>query len=64
MSGTMNNNDRLIANLAEVARRAARSLRHAPYSARQAVLLSIADAIQSRESEILAANKVDVERER
>ena len=57
-------NDALIANLADIARRAARSLRVSSYQIRQSALLAIASGLNDSRNEILAANKEDVERER
>lgn len=57
-------NDSLIANLADTARRAARSLRASSYQVRQSALLAIASGLNESRSEILAANKEDVDRER
>jgi len=56
-------NDLLIADLASKARRAAQSLKSASYSERQRALHSIADAVESSASAILAANKEDADRE-
>lgn len=56
--------DLLIADLASKARRAAQSLKSASYSERQRALHSIADAVESSASAILAANKEDTDRER
>jgi glutamate-5-semialdehyde dehydrogenase len=50
------NNDALIASLADTARKAARTLTSSTYAERKAALLAIADAIESRQSEIIAAN--------
>ena len=55
-------NDLLIANLADTARKAARTLVAATYEDRQKALLGIAAAIQERRSEIIAANNEDIER--
>jgi glutamate-5-semialdehyde dehydrogenase len=55
-------NDLLIANLADTARKAARSLVAATYEERQKALLNIADALEARTSEIVAANNQDMER--
>lgn len=57
-------NDQLIADLALTARTAARTLKHSTYSQRQNALWAIADALESRESEIIEANTEDVTRER
>jgi len=56
------NNDQLIADLADRAREAAKSLSTASYSKRQGALLAIADALEAHTSEILAANHLDLER--
>lgn len=55
-------NDLLISNLADTARKAARTLVSATYEERQKALLDIAAAIQERRSEIIAANNEDMER--
>ena len=55
-------NDLLIANLADTARKAARTLVAATYEDRQKALLGIAAAIQERRAEIIAANREDMER--
>jgi glutamate-5-semialdehyde dehydrogenase len=55
-------NDLLIANLADTARKAARTLVAATYEDRQEALLGIAAAIQERRAEIIAANNEDMER--
>ncbi len=55
-------NDLLIANLADTARKAARTLVAATYEDRQKALLGIAAAIQERRAEIIAANNEDMER--
>lgn len=57
-------NDQLIADLADTARRAARSLRASSFQMRQEALLKIAEELNTLRAEILAANKEDVERER
>ena len=56
------NNDALIAHLADTARKAARTLTSSSYAERKAALLAIADAIESRQSEIIAANTEDMNR--
>lgn len=56
------NNDALIASLADTARKAARTLTSSTYAERKAALLAIADAIESRQSEIIAANTEDMNR--
>jgi glutamate-5-semialdehyde dehydrogenase len=55
-------NDKLIADLADTARKAARTLVAATYEERKAALLAIADALLVRQSEIIAANAEDMER--
>ena len=55
-------NDLLIANLADTARKSARTLVAASYEERQKALLSIASALEDRRSEIIAANNQDMER--
>ncbi|MFM7491729.1 MAG: glutamate-5-semialdehyde dehydrogenase [Actinomycetota bacterium] len=57
-------NDLLIANLADTARKAARTLVAATYKERQKALLNIADALETRSSEIISANNQDMERGR
>jgi glutamate-5-semialdehyde dehydrogenase len=57
-------NDLLIANLADTARKAARTLVAATYEERQKALLNIADALEARSSEIISANNQDMERGR
>ncbi|MEY3345509.1 MAG: hypothetical protein RLZZ581_303 [Actinomycetota bacterium] len=54
-------NDKLIADLADLARRAARTLVTATYEQRQAALLAIADALESNQERIIAANQADME---
>jgi glutamate-5-semialdehyde dehydrogenase len=54
-------NDKLIADLADLARRAARTLVAATYEQRQAALLAIADALESNQERIIAANQADME---
>ena len=51
----------LVAQLAHSARVAARSLRAATGAERRAALLAIAEAIDARSAEILAANEIDLE---
>ena len=51
----------LIAQLADTARTAARTLSSATGEQRKAALLAIAGAIEARSSEILAANAIDIE---
>ncbi|MEI9907575.1 MAG: hypothetical protein WDO06_06510 [Actinomycetota bacterium] len=51
---------RLIGHLADQARRAARTLSIASGLERQAALLAIADEIENREADILAANLKDM----
>ena len=55
-------NDQLVADLADKARKASRTLITAGYSKRQGALLSIADALEANMGEILEANKLDMER--
>ena len=55
-------NDKLIADLADTARKAARTLVAATYQERKSALLAIADALLVRQSEIIAANAEDMER--
>ena len=55
-------NDKLIADLADTARKAARTLVAATHEERKAALLAIADALLVRQSEIIAANAEDMER--
>ena len=57
-------NDLLMANLADSARKAARTLVAASYEERQKALLNIADALEARTSEIISANNQDMERGR
>lgn len=57
-------NDKLIADLADTARKAAQTLRTSSYEARKKVLLAIASELDKSRSEILAANSEDVARER
>ena len=54
-------NDLLIANLADTARKAGRSLVVATYEERQKALLNIADALEARSAEIIVANNEDME---
>ena len=51
-----------VAALADLARAAARTLTVATGAQRAAALNAIADEIESRSTEILAANKVDIDR--
>lgn len=55
-------NDLLISNLADIARKAARTLLAASYEDRQKALENIAAAIEERRAEIIAANNEDMER--
>ena len=55
-------NDLLIANLADTARKAGRSLVAVTYEERQKALLNIADALEARSAEIIVANSEDMER--
>jgi glutamate-5-semialdehyde dehydrogenase len=57
-------NDKLIADLADTARKAAQTLRTSSYEARKKALLAIASELDKSRSEILAANSEDVARER
>ena len=55
-------NDQLIADLADRARKASKTLITAVYSKRQGALLAIADALEANMNEILAANDLDIQR--
>jgi glutamate-5-semialdehyde dehydrogenase len=55
-------NDQLVADLADKARKASKTLITAGYSKRQEALLAIADALEANMGEILEANKLDMER--
>jgi glutamate-5-semialdehyde dehydrogenase len=55
-------NDQLIADLADRARKASKTLITAGYSKRQGALLAIADALEANMNEILAANDLDIQR--
>lgn len=55
-------NDQLVADLADKARKASKTLITAGYSKRQGALLAIADALEANMGEILEANKLDMER--
>ena len=55
-------NDLLISKLADIARKAARTLVTASYEDRQKALENIAAAIEERQAEIIAANSEDMER--
>ncbi|MFZ9342371.1 MAG: glutamate-5-semialdehyde dehydrogenase [Candidatus Nanopelagicaceae bacterium] len=55
-------NDQLVADLADKARKASKTLITSGYSKRQGALLSIADALEANMGEILEANKLDMER--
>ncbi len=55
-------NDQLVADLADRARKASKTLTTAGYSKRQGALLAIADALEANMGEILEANKLDMER--
>ncbi|NBP12360.1 MAG: glutamate-5-semialdehyde dehydrogenase [Actinobacteria bacterium] len=55
-------NDQLVADLADKARKASKTLITAGYSKRQGALLAIADALETNMGEILEANKLDMER--
>lgn len=54
------NNDLLVAELADRARSAAKTLRASSYQQRQSALLAIADEVIARQDEILAANESDI----
>ena len=55
-------NDKLIADLAGTARKAARTLVAASYEDRKSALIAIADSLIARQPEIIAANNEDMER--
>ncbi|MBM3711383.1 MAG: glutamate-5-semialdehyde dehydrogenase [Actinobacteria bacterium] len=55
-------NDQLVADLADKAKKASKTLITAGYSKRQGALLAIADALEANMGEILEANKLDMER--
>jgi glutamate-5-semialdehyde dehydrogenase len=55
-------NDQLVADLADKARKASKTLITSGYSKRQSALLAIADALEANMGEILEANKLDMER--
>ena len=55
-------NDQLIADLADRARKASKTLITAGYSKRQGALLAIAHALEANMNEILAANDLDIQR--
>ena len=55
-------NDQLVADLADKARKASKTLITAGYSKRQGALLAIADALETNMGEILEANMLDMER--
>jgi glutamate-5-semialdehyde dehydrogenase len=55
-------NDQLVADLADRARKASKTLISAGYSKRQGALLAIADALEANMNEILAANDLDIQR--
>jgi glutamate-5-semialdehyde dehydrogenase len=55
-------NDQLVADLADRARKASKTLMTAGYSKRQGALLAIADALEANMNEILAANDLDIQR--
>lgn len=55
-------NDQLVADLADKARKASKTLITAGYSKRQGALLAIAYALEANMGEILEANKLDMER--
>lgn len=58
------NNDELISQLSDTARKAAQPLRASSYQSRQKALLAIAEELDKSRAEILAANREDVDRER
>ena len=58
------NAETIVADLATTARKAARTLSTATGSERKAALEAIAQAIESRSAEILAANEIDMEKAR
>lgn len=55
-------NDQLVADLADRARKASKTLITAGYSKRKGALLAIADALEANLNEILAANDLDIQR--
>lgn len=55
-------NDQLVADLADKARKASKTLITAGYGKRQGALFAIADALEANMGEILEANKLDMER--
>ncbi len=55
-------NDQLVADLADRARKASKTLITAGYSKRQGALLAIADALEANMNEILEANDLDIQR--
>ena len=55
-------NDQLVADLADRARKASKTLITAGYSKRQGALLAIADALEANMNEILSANDLDIQR--
>lgn len=59
---TSNQNDSLVAELANKARRAARTLTITTYEQRQTVLKEISSALLANQDRIIAANKEDLER--
>lgn len=59
---TKNPNDLLIADLADTARKAARSLTKATPEQRKAALLAIADALEANQEKIISANQIDMEK--
>lgn len=59
-----NQNDELVATLADVARRAARTLVKASYEERKKALLAIADALEENKNRIIEANLSDMEKGR
>lgn len=59
---SQNQNDVLVAELADKARKAARTLTVATYEQRQSALKEIADALIANQERIIAANQADLER--
>lgn len=61
LNKNLNQNDELIAQLAQTAKRAARTLSSSTYENRKLALLEIADAIEANQDRIIAANQVDMD---
>ena len=59
-----NQNDEIVATLADVARKAARTLVKASYEERKKALLAIADALEENKNRIIEANLSDMEKGR